>query len=344
MRRIAHPPRRAAGPLRCARRRPCRLRPAARGARHLARGRGARGAARDGRRPPPPLRPRGVGAGGRPRARVRFVALHLEGRDPGTRRGPRRRRPRPARLRPVGPARRPVVRGLPAGRPRAHGSPGDREGRPRRQQHGRGDRRDRRRGEAGAGGRPGADRRRGLQPRTVGAAAHGELRDVPGRLAPRPPAGQAPRGGGLLAPGVPRRLSHHARAPLGVPRCRRPPGHLPRHPLARRLVRGPAGGRRAVAAPHPGPGARPLGRRRPLDPDRPRRPVRGRHPRRAQGRHPGLRPRAAGGEAGGSRPAAARVPGGGGVPRSRDPRRLAARRAERAAPPATGGARRAGRG
>ena len=122
----------------------------------------------------------------------------------------------------------------------------------RRQQHGRGDRRDRRRGEAGAGGRPGADRRRGLQPRTVGAAAHGELRDVPRRLAPRPPARQAPRGGGLAAPGLPRRLARHARAPLGVPRRRQPPGHLPRDPLARRLVRGPAGGRRAVAAPHPG--------------------------------------------------------------------------------------------
>ena len=214
-------------------------------------------------------------------------------------------------------------------------------GRPRRQQHGRGDRRDRRRGEAGAGGRPGADRRRGLQPRTVGAAAHGELRDVRGRLAPRPPAGQAPRGGGVLAPGVPRRLSRHARAPLGVPRGRQPPGHLPRHPLARRLVRGPAGGRRAVAAPHPGPDARPLGRRRPLDPDRPRRPVRGRHPRRAQGRHPGLRPRAAGGEAGRGRPPAARVPGRGGGPAVS---RLLLRPAESARRTATGGALRAGRG
>ena len=105
------------------------------------------------------------------------------------------------------------------------------------------DRRDRRRGEAGAGGRPGADRRRGLQPRTVGAAAHGELRDVRGRLAPRPPAGQAPRGGGLLAPGVPRRLSHHARAPLGVPRGRRA-ARAPSPPSARSAPR-PGTGRRS---------------------------------------------------------------------------------------------------
>ena len=106
----------------------------------------------------------------------------------------------------------------------------------RRQQHGRGDRRDRRRGEAGAGGRPGPDRRRGLQPRAVGAAAHGELRDVPGRLAPRPPAGQAPRGGGVVAPGVPRPLARHARAPLGVPRGRQR-ARAPSPPSARSAPR-----------------------------------------------------------------------------------------------------------
>ena len=127
--------------------------------------------------------------------------------------GPRRRRPRPAGLRRVRPARRPLVRGPPARRPRAHGPPRDRQARPRRQQHGRGDRRGRGRGAPGARGPPRAHRRRGLQPaRRRPARAWLRLAMSRAGVAPAAPARQAPRGGGLAPAGLPRRRTSHAGA------------------------------------------------------------------------------------------------------------------------------------
>ena len=161
----------------------------------------------------------------RPRPRLRLLALHLEGRDPGARRGPRRGGTRPAWLRPVGPAGRPVVRGLPAavlglmdrlGIERAAlvgNSMGGATVAVVAAEHPR------------AGERPRAGGRGGVQPGTVGAAAHGERRDVARRRAARPPAGQAARGGGVL-----RQVFHDAahvtpERVAGVPRGRLPPGH-----------------------------------------------------------------------------------------------------------------------